>query len=567
MTNSTNQIIIMKKLITVFLCFFFFQIVSAQNEFITTWKPGNSQNPLPNSPPFASSDTQAWAPFQGTNFTIYWEEIGYPSHNMTLQNVTSSNYILLDFGPSLNPVPASATYKVKVSNGNGNFHRISFRDDVPSGNVNNMMGDYGKIVEINQWGCIAWSSMAYAFERCENLNMTATDVPDLTAVTSLDYMFSGCSTLIGNNSINNWNISSVNSLVGTFNGCFVFNQPIGNWNTSNVQNMGVLFLMCQNFNQPIGNWNTSQVVSMDGMFNNARSFNQPIGNWDVSNVIEMEFMFAYAWGFNQPLENWNVSGVIEMDYMFLSAKLFNQPIGSWNTSSVTTMNGMFLNATAFNQPIGNWNTASVLTMNAMFQNASAFNQNIGNWNTSQVTTIQSMFMNASSFNKDLGKWNLTSIVNANNMFLNSGLNCQNYDSTLYGWSLNPSTPNNIILSSVSPMTYAHPAAVTARNYLINNKGWSIVGDTYDAECSSVLSTTENIAHANLSIYPNPASDFIFIKNLKNPANYKISDTSGRLLKEGKIVSEKVDVNVLPKGNYILQIVTKDNIQSYKFIKK
>ena len=117
------------------------------------------------------------------------------------------------------------------------------------------------------------------------------------------------------------------------------------------------------------------------------------------------------------------------------------------------------------------------------------------------------------------------------------------------------------------MTYAHPAAVTARNYLINNKGWSIVGDTYDGECSSVLSTTENIAHANLSIYPNPASDFIFIKNLKNPANYKISDTSGRLLKEGKIVSEKVDVNVLPKGNYILQIVTKDNIQSYKFIKK
>lgn len=456
----------MKKIIIFFFCLVFFHMTKAQNEFITTWKPGNSQIPTPNNPPFASSNTQAWAPFQGTNFTIYWEEVGYPSHNMTLQNVTSSNQVLLDFGTSLNPTPASATYKVKVSNGNGSFHRIAFRDNTLTGNPNNMMGDYGKIVEINQWGSIAWSSMAHAFERCENLDMTATDIPDLTAVTSMNYMFSGCATLIGNNSINNWNTSSVNSLLGTFNGCFVFNQPIGNWNTSKVQNMGILFLMCQNFNQPIGNWNTSKVVSMDGMFNNARSFNHPIGNWDISNVYEMEFMFANAWAFNQTLENWNTSGVLEMDYMFLFAKAFNQPIGNWNTSNATRMNGMFLSATAFNQPIGSWNTSSVISI----QNATSFNQNISNWNTSQVTTMQSMFMNASSFNQNLGNWNLSSVLLANSMFQNSGLNCQNYDSTLYGWSLNPATPNNISITSVSPMVYAHPAAVTARNYLINTKG-------------------------------------------------------------------------------------------------
>ncbi|KQT21462.1 hypothetical protein ASG31_16435 [Chryseobacterium sp. Leaf404] len=548
-------------LIISLLCFF----PKAQDEFITTWKPSNTANILPNNPPFPSSATQAWAPFAGTDYKISWEEVGYPAHNSTISNVTSQYQVLLDFGTAHNPIPANATYTVKVSNGNGNFHRIYFSDDDPTNTIGHL-GDNAKIVQINQWGSTVWSSMRNAFSGCMNLNMTASDIPNLSAVTDMSSMFAGCSSLIGNSSINSWDISGVTSLQGIFMSCTVFNQPIGNWNTGNVQNMGTVFLMNQNFNQPIGNWNTSQVTAMDAMFNNAKSFNQPIGDWDVSNVDEMEFMFANAWVFNQPLANWDVSGVWQMNHMFLSAKAFNQPIGNWNTSAATVMHGMFYNASVFNQPIGNWNTSNVTSMNTMFQNASAFNQNIGSWNTSQVNNMSNMFTGAANFNQNLGSWNLSSLVNAYSIFQNSGLNCQNYDSTLYGWSSNPSTASNINISSASPMIYTHPAAVNARNYLINTKGWTITGDTYDDKCVSALSTQEAAFSDDFSIYPNPASDFIYFKNLKAAVSYRIFDNSGRLVSKGESEKDRIDIRNLTKGNYILQITMNKTIKILKIVK-
>ncbi|MFC7346143.1 BspA family leucine-rich repeat surface protein [Chryseobacterium zhengzhouense] len=540
--------------------------VKAQDEFITTWKPGNHQNQLPTSPPFPSSDTQAWAPFRGTNYTVYWEEVGYPSHNSTLTGVTSQNQILLDFGTPLNPIPSNATYTVKVTNGAGNFHRVVFKDN-ESGLSDNSMGDFLKITEINQWGSVLWSSMNGAFTGCLNLNMTATDTPNLTNVTDMAGIFSGCTSLIGNATINNWDISEVTNLSGAFTTCILFDQPLGNWNTAKVQNMGAMFLMCQNFNQPIGNWNTSQVIAMDAMFNNARKFNQPIGNWNVSNVAEMEFMFSHAWAFNQPIGNWNVSGAWQMNHMFLSAKAFNQPIGNWNTSAAVTMEGMFYNASSFNQPLSSWNTTNVVNMATMFQGALAFNQNISTWNTSQVTFMQNMFAGASSFNQNLGTWNLGALVNASGMLQNSGLNCQNYDKTLYGWNLNPTTPNGINISSAAPLIYTHSAAVSARNNLINAKGWTITGDSYDDRCESVLTALESTLPDNFSIYPNPASDFIYVKNLKNGLSYKIYDVAGRLIVKDNLNKNQIDIRSLSKGNYILQIIIDNTIKSLKIVKK
>jgi len=302
------------------------------------------------------------------------------------------------------------------------------------------------------------------------------------------------------------------------------------------------FILAQNFNQPIGSWDTSQVVTMESMFNSAKSFNQPIGNWNLSNVQNMKAMFANAWEFNQPIGNWNTSNVNTMELVFGFAKAFNQPIGSWNTSNVNSML-------------------------AMFFTASAFNQNISNWNTSQVTVMQSMFNEASSFNQDLGNWNLSSLLLANAMFFNSALNCQNYDSTLYGWSQNPLTPNNITISSASPLTYAHPLAIAARNNLINNKGWIITGYVYNSQCESALSVKELTKSQDLNIYPNPASDFIYIKNLKDAENYKILDMSGRIVAQGKLDDNEIDIKNLQEGNYILQIKSKESIKNFKFVKK
>ncbi|MCY1243857.1 hypothetical protein D9M72_568940 [compost metagenome] len=152
------------------------------------------------------------------------------------------------------------------------------------------------------------------------------------------------------------------------------------------------------------------------------------------------------------------------------------------------------------------------------------------------------------------------------MFKNSALNCQNYDSTLYGWSLNPSTPNDINLTSVSPLTYSHNAAVTARNNLINNKGWTISGDTYNGECQSFLGTSDVKIKGEINIYPNPATDIIYVKN-SNAKDFKIIDASGRMVLSGNFGDEQINIQTLTPGNYILQLILKEKTISSKFIKK
>ncbi|PWN63873.1 BspA family leucine-rich repeat surface protein [Chryseobacterium viscerum] len=421
----------------------------AQNEFITIWKTQTAQ--------------QIKFPGRGTNFQVSWEEVGYPQHNGTMSNVTSTKEFIINLGTPLNPQSSQASYKIKISNGNGSFDQVRFFDNtiVPAYNA----ADRTKITQIAQWGNIKWKSFDNAFVFCNFMDVTATDAPDLSMATSMRQMFYICSALVGNPSFN---------------------------------------------------------------------------TWDTSTITDMYYMFG-------------------------DTDVFNQPVGSWNTANVTDMSFMFDN-TAFNKPLGEWNTSKVTTMEHMFHEAKNFNQDIQNWNISSVTNMNEMFHHT-AFNQNLGKWDLSSLVTANDMFLNSAMSCLNYDKTLFGWSQNSSTPNNINLSSVSPIVYSHPDAVTARNYLINSKGWTISGDVYNALCNQTLSTSEMEISNKAFIYPNPAKDNIHLKNISNTVHYIITDMNGRTVAKDRLENDEIPVRSLSPGNYILQVVTKNKIHSFPFIKK
>jgi len=439
---------ILKKIpILIFLLLVF--IAKAQNEFITIWKTQNAQ--------------LIKFPGRGTNFKVYWEEVGYPQHNGTMNNVTSTTEFIVNLGTPLNPSPSQASYRIKISDGNGSFDQVRFYDStlIPFYSAS----DRTKITQIAQWGNIKWKSFDNAFVYCDYMDVTATDAPDLSMVTSTREMFYLCTSLIGNPSFNTWN--------------------------------------------------TSNITNMYYMFGDDYQFNQPLGNWDTSNVTDMSYMFDNTG--------------------------YNQSLAKWNTAKVTTMEHMFHTAENFNQNLDNWNTASVTNMNEMFHDT-AFNQNIGRWNLSSLTT-------------------------ATGMFLNSAMSCLNYDKTLYGWSQSASTPANINLSSASPLVYSHADAVAARNYLINNKGWTISGDSYNGLCNQTLSTSEKEINSKAAIYPNPVQDYIYLKNIQNPVSYIITDMSGRTVVKDQLDYEKINVRLLTPGNYILQILTKNEIHSLQFIKQ
>ncbi len=307
---------------------------------------------------------------------------------------------------SISNLPIGKTIKLKLAPQNLKGFYSNYRDNF-------------KLIDVKQWGKAVWSSLEGAFVKSRNLNISATDLPNLTLVKSLNRMFYQCFKLNGPSNINQWNTQNILDMAYMFAYTESFNQPIGDWNTQNVINMEGMFREAKSFNQPIGNWNTQSAINMENMFENGKLFNQPIGNWNTQNVINTTGMFALAKSFNQPIGNWNTENVLNMNGMFMYAESFNQPIGNWNTQNVIDMNGMFYNASSFNQPIGNWNTSKVTQMNGMFREAKSFNQPIGNWNTQNVTNMEGMFYNAKSFNQPIGNWDTQNVTSMSEMFRNA----------------------------------------------------------------------------------------------------------------------------------------------------
>ncbi|WP_312391062.1 BspA family leucine-rich repeat surface protein [Chryseobacterium sp.] len=510
----------------------FLQVFKAQNEFITIWKPNLVTQLMPVVPQFTpAAENQIWFPGIGQNYTISWEEIGYPQHNGTMTNVTSTMNVLIDFGTSLNPNSADATYRVKVSNGNGSFKQIKFSEDAISTiayfDVVTMkaLGSSNKIVEIEQWGNTQWQSMKSAFSQCGLLEITATDTPDLSKVTDASLMF--------------YNTFKLNS-----------NPAFANWNTSNVENFKYMFGR----------------TTPPSFLQNVEAFDAPVGSWNMSSATDISYMFFKRKLFNQNLNGWDTSNVTNMGYTFAEAEIFNQPLDNWNTSKVTNMGFMFHFIPNFNQPLNTWDTSKVTDMGHMFHLVSSFDQPLDMWDVSKVTEMNTMFGEASSFNHTLKDWKLSVLMSAIGMIRNTGLDCGNYSSTLYGWANNPTTANNINLGINNTLKYSQDATtITSRNTLLNTKGWIFSGDT--AIPCERLSTSEYHLHDLPSIYPNPAKDIIFIKNIQNAKNYLITDMSGRIVDKDVLDRNFINVELLTTGNYILQIVSKDKIHSFKFIKK
>lgn len=517
----------MKKLLLIIICIFFFQFLRAQNEFITIWQPGLVSNPIVTvDAPFQANSNQIWFPGNGENYTIEWEEIGYPLHNGIMTNVTSTNQVLVDFGTSSGD-SSGATYRVKVSNGNGIFKQIKFGTAqlFPAAEmlipIWQMFGSADKILAVEHWGDISWVSMNSAFTNCQSLQLTATDSPNLSAVNDVSFMFFGTPQFTGAPSMQNWNTSQVKNFSFMFS-CLS--------STSNIPHQ---------FNSPfIGSWNTSSATNMSYMLAGRTVFNQSVNNWDVSKVTNMAWMFGQCMSFNQRLDNWDTSSLQDMHFMFHMIPLFNQPLNMWNTANVTDMAHVFHGCTSFNQ-------------------------NLNSWNVSNVTRINTFLTDASSYNQSFENWNLASVNNASGMIVNTAIDCNNYSKTLVAWANNPTTANNVNLGSTTPAKYASNV-VSKRDFLINNKNWIIAGDTVG---SCFLATSEIKTTKEGSIYPNPTKYNIHTEHIHDAEKYRIVDVSGRLLKEGKIENEIINISNLSKGNYILQIVTRDKIQTYKFIKE
>ena len=311
----------------------------------------------------------------------------------------------------------AGTYTVRIS---GDFARIYLNGQQPNAD---------KLQSIEQWGDVRWESMRSAFQGASSMEYHATDIPDLSGVTAMRYMFEGAASFNGD--LSDWDVSSVTDMSHMFRNAASFNGDISDWDVSSVTDMSHMFRNAASFNGDISDWDVSSVTDMRGLFYDAGSFNGDISDWDVSSVTDMSHMFRNAASFNGDISDWDVSSVTDMSHMFRNAASFNGDISDWDVSSVTDMRGLFYDAGSFNGDISDWDVSSVTDMSHMFRNAASFNGDISDWDVSSVTDMRGLFYDAGSFNGDISDWDVSSVTDMSHMFRNAA----SFNANLSDWDV------------------------------------------------------------------------------------------------------------------------------------
>ncbi|CAL2074510.1 BspA family leucine-rich repeat surface protein [Tenacibaculum sp. 190524A02b] len=269
---------------------------------------------------------------------------GSLSRRVVIPTITSEDYYYtVDWGDgtitndhtgnATHNYASSGTYQIKIY---GNFPAIE----------TNTIGSLAilQLQSVDQWGSLEWTTMKDAFSECNNLDVLATDAPDLSGVMDMSGMFFECSNLGA-------------SGVLDFSG----------WNTSTVTNMKNMFFGTAKFTGAnIGNWDVSKVADFNSMFENAVVFSENLNNWNIGGnvigTIDMAAMFQGAAKLNSPLDNWDVSKVGNFIQTFLGATDFDQDLGSWDISSASDFTAMLnfsgLSPENYDKTLEGWGTLS-----------------------------------------------------------------------------------------------------------------------------------------------------------------------------------------------------------------
>ncbi len=440
----------------------------------------------------------------GTPFVTKWNvEVANGTVTIPVVSGISAYDFNVDWGDGNTDSNQSA--KITHTYSATGIYEVSISGDFPGINFNVASSDEKeRLVSIEQWGNQEWESLESAFDGCSNMVCNATDVPNLSKVTSLASMFR--STALGNNDFNNWDVSTITNISRMFY-ISSFSGKVGNWDVSNVENMIYMFNQASNFQDDLSNWNVSNTKffswmfantnynqdisswdmrnaeTVDAMFFGNRQFNQDISGWEFENLRYANIMFKFAEAFNQDLSGWDVSKVTSMSGMFQGASSFNSDLSGWDVSNVSRMDFMFQSAFAFESDLNSWKVGSAITIKNMFASNPNFATDVSGWDVSNVTDMSGVFYNSPTFNTDLSGWDVSNVVDMSYMFQASGkfgdisgwdvskvrtmfrmfAGARNFDQNLAGWDVSSVTNMEFMLSN---------SAISIANYDATLQGWT-----------------------------------------------------------------------------------------------
>ena len=230
----------------------------------------------------------------------------------------------------------------------------------------------------------------------------------------------------------------------------------------------------------------------------------------------------------------------------------------WDVSQVTDMSYAFTQIVNFNGDISDWDVSKVTDMDIAFDGRDVFNVDISNWDVSSVTNMSSMFFYATSFNQSLNNLDISSVINMQEMFSYSSLSTDNYDGVLNSWS-QQDVISGVILRAIG-VNYCN--GEDARQNLIDTYGWIITDDGLDCATAGV----DDQNQLDISIYPNPTSDIVYIGGNYTQLKVVVYDILGKQVMN-KPITNHIDISQLDKGVYILQLSDGAKLTTQRILKK
>ena len=405
--------------------------------FITMWRVSGSN--LSITIPTVSSETYS--------YKVDWG--GEGSADDTNYDANTQSYT----GDVTYTYTDEGDYEVSIT---GVFPRIYFNDQAED--------NKDKIIAINQWGDISWSSMESAFSGCSNLEGLATDIPDLSNVADMSSMFQNAR--IFNQDISNWDVSSVENMSSMFRGAGSFEQNLGIWTLTSLLTAENMFLgvelSSENYDAILIGWSSSANIGTNEnkiLFHGGRSYptltGKPARNtltseddttgkfWEITDGLSafvttwsvpadalsiripttgMGYSYEVDWGNNRGTSvnqegdatyryqnggDYKVWITGEFPRIYFNNQVSNNKhritaINQWGEINWISMESAFAGCSRLaGQATDTPDLSNVTDMSFMFNNTNQFNQDIGNWVTSNVTNMADMFTNALVFNQDI----------------------------------------------------------------------------------------------------------------------------------------------------------------------
>ncbi|WP_051878914.1 ELWxxDGT repeat protein [Chryseobacterium sp. FH1] len=126
----------------------------------------------------------------------------------------------------------------------------------------------------------------------------------------------------------------------------------------------------------------------------------------------------------------------------------------------------------------------------------------------------------------------------------------------------PTTPYNFALAQIPGFTALGNKLYFRAQY--NDSGYELWSVTTDA----AMAVTD-FNKTKFRVYPNPASDVVNISGDSKISSVQVYDLSGKVLSNQTSDSKQLQMNVsdLPKGNYIIKVLSDGKSSSHKIIKK